>query len=86
MPEDTGAVKAEAGRRILAGESLPIRPKPENVVDAKEQARTEAFFAAGYDYDDAAELAKLWKLDEPYQAKVEGGKRLLAGDELPIRP
>lgn len=86
MSEDTGAVKAEAGRRILAGESLPIRPKPENVVDVKEQARAEAFFAAGYDYDDAAELAKLWKLDEPYQAKVEGGKRLLAGDELPLRP
>ena len=45
-----------------------------------------AFFAAGYDYDDAVKLARLWKKSDPYQAKIEGGKRLLAGDTLPIKP
>ena len=33
-----------------------------------------AFFEAGYDYDDAVKLAKMWKLADPYQAKVAGGK------------
>ena len=45
-----------------------------------------AYFAAGYDYDDAVKLAKLWKLKTPYDAKVAGGKRLLAGQTLPIKP
>jgi hypothetical protein len=31
-------------------------------------------------------LAKLWKKSDPYQAKIEGGKKLLAGETLPIRP
>ncbi len=46
----------------------------------------DAFFDAGYDYDDAVKLAKAWKLADPYQAKIEGGKRLLAGDTLPFQP
>jgi hypothetical protein len=86
---DIGAVKAEAGRRLLAGETLPIKPGPEDPstdVITKEEARVNAFFAAGYDYNDAVKLAKLWKKANPYAAKVEGGKRLLAGDTLPIRP
>jgi hypothetical protein len=83
---EIGTVKAEAGLRLLAGETLPIRPKPANVAAAKEAQRVEAFFDAGYDYDDAVRLANLWKLADAYQAKVEGGKRLLAGDTLPIKP
>jgi hypothetical protein len=84
--DDVGAVKAEAGRRLLAGERLPVEPDPGNVADAKETARVDAFFAAGYDYDDAVTLAKLWKKPDAYAAKVEAGKRLLAGDDLPIKP
>ena len=45
-----------------------------------------AFFAAGYDYADAVKLAKLWHTVDPYHAKIEGGKRLLAGQTLPIKP
>jgi hypothetical protein len=84
--DEVGAVKAEAGRRLLAGETLPVKPDPANVADAKETARVDAFFAAGYGYDDAVELAKLWKKSDAYAAKVEAGKRLLAGDTLPIKP
>jgi hypothetical protein len=89
---DIGAVKAEAGRRLLAGQKLPIKPGPETPasgssgVGSTEAARVDAFFAAGYDYNDAVKLAKLWKQSDPYQAKVLGGKKLLAGDTLPIRP
>lgn len=87
---DVGSVKAEAGRRLLAGETLPIQPGPSNPepdpVEAQEAARVNAFFAAGYDYNDAVKLAKLWKTVDPYHAKIEGGKRLLAGETLPIKP
>ena len=87
MPKgDIHAVKAEAGRRLLAGETLPVKPVEENVLSAKEMAQLDAYFAANYDYNDAVKLAKLWKLKDPYAAKVAGGKKLLAGETLPIRP
>ncbi|WP_229071170.1 hypothetical protein [Actinoplanes sp. DH11] len=91
-PENIGAVKAEAGRRLMLGEELPVAPGPAEEaeepverpsVDAAMQKRLDAYFSAGYDWDDAVELAKLWKLDDPFEAKVEGGKRLLAGKKLP---
>jgi hypothetical protein len=87
--EDVGAVKAEAGRRLLAGETLPIPPtgNPDpGGVNPQEQAQVDAFFAAGYSYDHAVQLAELWNLGDPYRAKVEGGRKLLAGEPLPIRP
>lgn len=83
---DIGAVKAEAGKRLLAGKKLPVKPNPAAVQSAKEIARVNAFFAAGYDFDDAARLAKIWKTADPYHAKILGGKKLLAGQALPIRP
>jgi hypothetical protein len=87
---DIGSVKAEAGRRLLAGETLPITPGPEDTTgpsaDPKEAAEVQKFFAAGYTYNDAVKLARLWKLSDPYQAKVAGGKKLLAGETLPILP
>lgn len=78
--------KVEAGRLLQDGEELPIAPKPENVAAAREALRAAAFFEAGYDYDDAVQLADMWKLADPFQAKIEAGKRLLAGDTLPIKP
>lgn len=90
---DIGSVKAEAGRRLLAGETLPLKPGLEIStgqgtirIDPKEQAEVAKYFAAGYNYNDAVKLARLWKLSDPYQAKVLGGKKLLAGETLPIRP
>ena len=83
---DAYSAKIEGGKRLLAGKKLPIKPDPVHVETAQESKRTEAFFDKGYDYADAVKLAKLWKLDSPYQAKVEGGKRILAGDALPFRP
>jgi hypothetical protein len=88
--DGVGAVKAEAGRRLLAGETLPIQPGPRDPASggagSPEEAQLDAFFAAGYTYDDAVKLAELWKMSDPYRAKVEGGKKLLAGETLPIRP
>jgi hypothetical protein len=81
-----GKVKAEAGRRLLAGETLPVKPTPSGIASALESKRLDAFFKKGYDYEDAAKLAKTWHLKSAYEAKVEGGKRILAGQTLPIQP
>jgi hypothetical protein len=84
--DDVGTVKAEAGRRLLAGETLPVKPSGAGAVPVTEAVQVRAFHRAGYDYDDAVKLAELWKKPDAYAAKVEAGKRLLAGDTLPIRP
>ena len=89
--DDPGTIKAEAGRRLLAGEKLPIRPTPDDAtpqtqITPREQKQLDAYFAAGYNYDDAVKLARLWKLADPFAAKVEGGKRLLADQKLPVKP
>jgi hypothetical protein len=84
-----GSVKAEAGKKLLEGKKLPIKPGTAPTVPSvppKEEKRVEAFFAAGYTYDDAVTLSKLWHTVDPYHAKIEGGKRLLAGQTLPIKP
>ncbi|MEU4163402.1 hypothetical protein [Actinoplanes sp. NPDC026670] len=85
---DPGDAKAEAGRRLLAGETLPggVKPDPEQVEAGKEARLANIFWDAGYDGEDAEKLAKLWKLDDTYSAKVEAGRRIKAGETLPIQP
>ena len=85
---DAGAAKVAAGKKLAAGETLPIKPgsaKPDPSI-ARDQARRDAYFNAGYDYNDAVRLAKLWKLSDPGAAKVAAGKKLLAGQHLPFKP
>ena len=83
---DPSDAKAEAGKRLLAGQKLPIRPQPANVAEALEVKRVEKFSSAGYTIADAEKLAALWHQKDAYAAKIEGGKRLLAGQTLPIQP
>jgi hypothetical protein len=85
-PSELTAVKAEAGRRLLAHEPIPVKPEAPDTTDPKDLAATAAFFNAGYSVADAQKLAKLWKLDDAYAAKVAGGKKLEAGEKLPIKP
>ena len=82
---DPSDAKVVAGKKLEAGQTLPVAPNPSNVAAAKEPAAVDAFFAAGYTYDDAVALAALWKLADPYAAKVAGGEKLLAGQTLPIK-
>jgi hypothetical protein len=87
--QNIGLVKAEAGRRLLAGETLPIPPHPNpNVYSqpAPDAAALQAFFDAGYVWDDAVQLAALWKMSDPSAAKVAAGQKLEAGQKLPIAP
>jgi hypothetical protein len=86
LTADPSTIKAEAGRRLLAGQTLPFKPSAAGVATAAEDADLNAFFAAGYTYEDAVGLAQLWKISDPYQAKIDGGQKLLAGVALPIAP
>ena len=83
---DPSDAKVKAGKKLLAGETLPVKPKPANVAAAKQQKQVDAFFNKGYTVDDAVKLAKAWHLKDAWAAKVEGGKRILAGQTLPIQP
>jgi hypothetical protein len=83
---DPSDAKLKAGKKLLAGETLPVKPKPANVAAALENRRADYFFKKGYDVADAVKLQKAWHLKTAWDAKVEGGKRLLAGQTLPIRP
>jgi len=84
MSGDPSTIKAAAGRRLLAGQTLPFKPSAAGVATAAEDADLTAFFGAGYTYEDAVGLAQLWKISDPYQAKIDAGKKLLAGETLPI--
>jgi hypothetical protein len=85
---DPFETKVAAGRKLEAGEKLPIAPgpvDPATAADAAEGAAVDTFFSAGYTYDDAVQLAKIWGGDS-YHAKVVGGQKLLAGETLPVKP
>ncbi len=86
--------KTTAGAHLLAGEELPFEPVEQPVeqiatepaVPADDRApQRDAFFAAGYTYDDAVELGAVWNVDA-WEAKALAGERLLAGETLPVQP
>ncbi|HWS31256.1 MAG TPA: hypothetical protein VN408_00785 [Actinoplanes sp.] len=83
--------KAVGGLKLLNGETLPVKPVAnsdgpveEEPSNQEEDKQREAFFAAGYGWEDAEKLAELWKLPNPGDAKAKAGKKILAGEELPI--
>ncbi|WP_433383341.1 hypothetical protein ACQPZX_21075 [Actinoplanes sp. CA-142083] len=84
--QDPSDAKIMAGKKLLAHQTLPVKPTAANVQAAKEQKQVEAFFKKGYDIADAAKLAKTWHLKTAYDAKVAGGKRILAGQSMPFQP
>jgi hypothetical protein len=98
---DPSDIKSTAGRKILAGIELPVAPlpdepgteqpgtpDPEEPVGEPTDGALDAFFAAGYDYDDALELARVWGLseDDASEVKITAGRKILAGIELPVEP
>jgi len=81
--------KVNAGQKLLDGAAVPVRPgqTPETVSD---DLAMDAFFNRGYDYTDATRLARLWHRtsaaagSDMSQVKVAAGRRLLAGQALPL--
>ena len=87
--KDAYAAKVAGGTKILDGQKLPIKAHPEDGLSAAERKKAlqvDKFFAAGYDYNDAVKLGKIWHTATAYDAKVLGGKKLFAGQTLPIKP
>lgn len=90
---DIEQVKAEAGAKLLEGQQLPIKPSgpweatPPSAPSVPTVSGKDiyAFFAAGYTYDDAVKLGRLWH-ESPYKAKSDAGKKLAAGQTLPVAP
>lgn len=88
---DIASVKADAGRKLVAGEALPFPATPnppvsEPPVDPQIEKDFAAFFNKGYVWDDAVKFAKLWKIKDPSDAKIAAGKKILAGQKLPFPP
>ncbi|MGH8890754.1 MAG: hypothetical protein ACRDV3_13485 [Acidothermaceae bacterium] len=83
---DMTKVKAKAGLLLLQGSSLPVTPNgtPESAAQKQQDQDLDAYFAAGYDYNDALSLGTLWNETDVLQIKVEAGQKLLAGQPLPI--
>jgi hypothetical protein len=93
--KDIEGVKAEAGLLLLEGQTLPVTPSgpdssvpvtPSGPVVTYSQKDIDAYFAAGYDYQDALALGRLWHKTDTVGVKAEAGKKLLNGETLPIAP
>jgi hypothetical protein len=120
-------VKAQAGQKLMDGQTLPIKPSgstsPDVISNTASSARAkaeilskamkdgktilgtrkaggatasdtdvsgspalDAYFAAGYDYNDAVTLGNLWNDSNIGQVKTDAGQKLLDGQTLPIQP
>jgi hypothetical protein len=51
---------------------------------AGQGAAVDAFYVAGYDYDDAVVLASYWNSGSPFDAMIRAGQKLVADVPLPI--
>ncbi|PRY14141.1 hypothetical protein [Kineococcus rhizosphaerae] len=91
-----GAVWAGTGRSAPPAPAAPAQtttaavPDPAPTPDPgltpdPDQSALDEYFAAGYDYDDAVRLGKIWNVDF-YEAKIRGGRELIAGQTLPVAP
>jgi hypothetical protein len=81
---DVSQIKAEAGQKLIDGDTLPVQPSGQP--ESQQNKAVDAFFNAGYDYDDAVTLAGMWHETDVYQVKAEAGQKLLDGQTLPIKP
>lgn len=80
--------KVKAGERLIRSMALPSQVT-HRLPDGSEPATItpamalDAFYGAGYDYADAEELAGIWRVGSPYDAKIKAGKRLIQRLALP---
>ncbi|WP_369054262.1 hypothetical protein [Kineococcus terrestris] len=81
---DAAEAKVLGGEDLLAGRTLPVSPSPE-LPRTSPGWELNAFTACGYSPADAEDLAARWDLDT-WDAQVEAGSRLLAGEVLPVVP
>jgi hypothetical protein len=72
---------------LVAPAAIPATSPSASPSEDEMEREWAAYFAAGYGYDDALKLAEIWhSKDEVGAVKAEAGRRLLAGETLPIKP
>ncbi|WP_203723617.1 hypothetical protein, partial [Actinoplanes teichomyceticus] len=72
--------------QVAATASAKDKAAPSPSASVSEEQARNAYFAAGYGLDEAEKLAKLWNITDLSATKAEAGRRLLAGQTLPIPP
>jgi hypothetical protein len=80
--------KGRAGQLLLDGQPVPVAPGSSvDMTDPDVIAGLEltAYWDAGYNAEEATELAALWNV-EVIEAKQMAGRMLRAGEALPIGP
>ncbi|NAZ88484.1 hypothetical protein GTR00_20670, partial [Kineococcus sp. T90] len=82
---DPVQAKVSAGGELLAGRELPVDPGGQPHGAPAPSPELAAYFGAGYGWDEAVELARLWNV-EPVEAKTTAGAHLLSGRDLPLEP
>ncbi|MBI9115408.1 hypothetical protein [Sanguibacter suaedae] len=80
---DVTATKARAGQMILDGDPLPVSPGSTVPVRGVDDAAFDAFWDAGYTFEDAERLAELWQV-EVAESKVRAGQMVLDGQAPPV--
>lgn len=79
----TDETKARAGQMLLDGEEMPLAPGegPRPLY----HDGLDAYWAAGYGYEEAVALAELWGVDTD-EAKARASQALEEGQTLPVPP
>lgn len=81
---DATETKARAGQLLLDGEPLPALPALDPAT-VTEQQQLDAYWDAGYTFEDAEQLAALWGTDTA-ESKALAGQQLLEGRTPPVPP
>jgi hypothetical protein len=76
----TGSTASTGAAFLSSGDSSPA---PATYTEDQEMT---AYFEAGYDYDNAVALAKLWNSSDVISVKASAGLKLLEGETLPVSP
>ena len=81
---DVFSVKAQAGEKLLNGETLPVAPS--GTPESSAEKAQNAFIYSGYTYADAVKLGTIWHVSDISKIKTVAGQELLDGNTLPIGP
>jgi len=81
---DQTQTKSRIGQMLIDGVEVPIAPGSVPSYNPGED-QYEAFWAAGYTYEDLLALAELWGLEQ-FDAKMRAGQAVLDGEPLPFPP
>lgn len=84
----SGAEKEVAQRAALytGADATEVGAVVADIAVTDETLKVDAFFAAGYSYDDAVLLAERWGVADAFQAKVKAGAYLTQGIALADSP